>query len=77
VPALAFLARFRAVGQSRGIWYVLGANACYQMAAFGLFTYFAAFLIQAYGLTAGATAFPLETITKWGLDGICETRTGK
>jgi predicted MFS family arabinose efflux permease len=62
VPALTFLARFRAVGQSRGIWYVWGANACYQMAAFGLFTYLAAFLIQTHGLTAGGTAMPLAVV---------------
>jgi predicted MFS family arabinose efflux permease len=59
---LAFLTRFKAVGRSQGIWYVLGANACYQMAAFGLFTYFAAFLIQTYGLTAGDTAIPLAVV---------------
>jgi predicted MFS family arabinose efflux permease len=61
-PAFAFLARFRALGRSRGIWYVLSANAGYQMAAFGLFTYFAAFLIQTYGLTAGGTALPLAVV---------------
>jgi predicted MFS family arabinose efflux permease len=61
-PAFAFLARFRAVGRSRGIWYVLNANAGYQMAAFGRFTYFAAFLIQTYGLPAGGTALPLAVV---------------
>jgi predicted MFS family arabinose efflux permease len=38
---------------------VLGANALYQTAAFGLFTYLAAFLIHAYGIRAGDTALPL------------------
>jgi predicted MFS family arabinose efflux permease len=42
-----------------GIWHVLGANALYQAAAFGLFTYLATFLIRTYGMRAGDTALPL------------------
>ncbi|HEY7493888.1 MAG TPA: MFS transporter, partial [Candidatus Tectomicrobia bacterium] len=56
---VAFLARFIAVSRSAGVWHVLGANALYQTAAFGLFTYLAAFLIRTYGLRVGDTALPL------------------
>ena len=38
---------------------MLGANALYQTAAFGLFTYLAAFIIYSYGIRAGDTALPL------------------
>ena len=38
---------------------MLGANALYQTAAFGLFTYIAAFTIYSYGIRAGDTALPL------------------
>lgn len=60
--AVAFLARFTAVSRSAGIWHVLGANALYQTAAFGLFTYLAAFLIHTYGMRTGDTAFPLALV---------------
>jgi predicted MFS family arabinose efflux permease len=56
---VAFRARFTAVSRSAGIWHVLGANALYQAAAFGLFTYLAAFFIRTYGMRAGDTALPL------------------
>ncbi len=56
---VAFLARFTAVSRSGGIWHILGANALYQAAAFGLFTYLAAFLIRTYGMRVGDTALPL------------------
>jgi len=56
---VAFRARFTAVSRSAGIWHVLGANALYQAAAFGLFTYLAAFLIRTYGIQTGDTALPL------------------
>src|SRR5262245_15325149 len=56
---IAFRVRFAAVSSSAGIWHVLGANALYQAAAFGLFTYLAAFLIRTYEMRTGATAFPL------------------
>ena len=56
---VAFRARFATVSRSAGIWHVLSANALYQTAAFGLFTYLAAFLIHAYGIRAGDTALPL------------------
>jgi predicted MFS family arabinose efflux permease len=56
---VAFLARFTAVSRSAGIWHVLGSNALYQTAAFGLFTYLAAFLIRTYGMQMGDTALPL------------------
>jgi DHA1 family inner membrane transport protein len=57
--SVAFRARFRAVSRSAGLWHVLGANALYQTAAFGLFTYLAAFLIRTYGMQAADTALPL------------------
>ena len=56
---VAFLARYAAVSRSAGLWHVLGANALYQTAAFGLFTYLAAFLIRTYGMRTGDTAIPL------------------
>ena len=56
---VASWARFVAVSRSVGIWHVLGANVLYQTAAFGLFTYLAAFLIRTYGMRAGDTALPL------------------
>jgi predicted MFS family arabinose efflux permease len=56
---IAFVARFATVSRSAGIWHVLGANALYQAAAFGCFTYLAAFLIRTYGIRMGDTAFPL------------------
>lgn len=54
-----FLARYKAVSRSPGIWYVLGAAALYNTATAGLFTYLAAFLIRTYGMQTGATALPL------------------
>ena len=57
--AVAFLGRFAAISRSAGVWHVLGANALYQTAAFGLFTYLAAFIIYSYGIRAGDTALPL------------------
>jgi predicted MFS family arabinose efflux permease len=54
-----FLARYKAVSRSPGIWYVLVANALYHAATFGLFTYLAAFLIRTYGMQTGGTALPL------------------
>ncbi len=57
--SVAFMARFAAISRSVGIWHVLGANALYQTAAFGLFTYLAAFLIRTYGMRTGDTALPL------------------
>jgi MFS transporter, DHA1 family, inner membrane transport protein len=59
---MAFLARFTAVSRSAGIWHVLGANALYQTAAFGLYTYLAAFLIHTYGMRTGDTALPLALV---------------
>ena len=59
---VAFVARFAAVGRTAGIWHVLGANVLYQTAAFGLFTYLAAFLIHTYGMRTGDTAFPLALV---------------
>ena len=59
---MAFLARFTAVSRSAGIWHVLGANALYQTAAFGLYTYLAAFLIYTYGMQTGNTALPLALV---------------
>jgi predicted MFS family arabinose efflux permease len=56
---VAFLTRFVAVSRSTGIWHVLGANALYQTAAIGFFTYLAAFLIHTYGMRTGDTALPL------------------
>jgi predicted MFS family arabinose efflux permease len=56
---VAFLKRFLAVSRSPGIWHVLGANALYQTAAIGFFTYLAAFLIRTYGMRTGDTALPL------------------
>ena len=56
---VAFLTRFVAVSRSTGIWHVLGANALYQTAAVGFFTYLAAFLIRTYGMRTGDTALPL------------------
>lgn len=56
---VAFIARFAAVSRSAGIWHVLSANALYQAAAFGLFTYLAAFFIRTYGMRTGETALPL------------------
>jgi len=56
---VAFLTRFLAVSRSPGIWHVLGANALYQTAAIGFFTYLAAFLIRTYGMRTGDTALPL------------------
>lgn len=67
--ALAFRARFAAVGRSAGIWHVLGANALYQTAAFGLFTYLAAYLIHTYGMRTGDTAFPLALVLLGALVG--------
>jgi predicted MFS family arabinose efflux permease len=57
--AVAFRGRLAAVSRSAGMWHVLGANALYQTAAFGLFTYLAAFLVHAYGGRTGNTALPL------------------
>ena len=59
---VAFWARFTTISRSVGIWHVLGANALYQMAAFGLFTYLAAFLIHTYGIRMGDTALPLALV---------------
>src|SRR5262245_38189799 len=56
---IAFVARFAAVSRRAGIWHVLGANALYQAAACGLFTYLAALLIRTYGMRTGDTALPL------------------
>jgi predicted MFS family arabinose efflux permease len=53
------VARFAAVSRRAGLWHILGANALYQAAACGLFTYLAASLIRAYGIRAGDTALPL------------------
>jgi MFS transporter, DHA1 family, inner membrane transport protein len=57
--AVAFLARFAALSRRAGIWHVLVANALYQMAAFALFTYLAAFLMRSYGMRGRDTALPL------------------
>lgn len=59
---VAFMTRFSTVSRSAGIWHVLGANALYQTAAFGLFTYLAAFLIRTYGMRTGDTALPLALV---------------
>jgi predicted MFS family arabinose efflux permease len=61
-PAFAFVARFRDATRSRGIWYVLGANVCYQVAALGIFTYLAATLRHTYGMTARETVMPLALV---------------
>jgi predicted MFS family arabinose efflux permease len=67
----AVWARFAAVSRSAGIWHILGANALYQAAAFGLFTYLAAFLIRTYGMRTGATAFPLALALLGAVLGRC------
>jgi len=59
---VAFWARFIAVSRSGGLWHVLGANALCQTAAFGLYTYLAAFLIHTYGMRTGDTAVPLALV---------------
>jgi MFS transporter, DHA1 family, inner membrane transport protein len=57
--ALAFFAHYREVGAHAMFWYVLIANALQQMAAFGMFSYLAAYLMQTYHMPAGDTALPL------------------
>jgi predicted MFS family arabinose efflux permease len=57
--AVAFLARFATLSRRAGIWHVLVANALYQMAAFALFTYLAAFLMRTYGMREREAALPL------------------
>lgn len=58
-PSLSFFSRYREVGSSATVWYVLAANALLQMAYLGVFSYLAANLIQTYGMTAGETVLPL------------------
>ena len=58
-PSFAFVAHFREATRSLGIWYVLAANVCYQVAALGIFTYLAANLRHTYGMTARETVVPL------------------
>ena len=57
--SLAFFSHYREVGAHAMFWYVLLANALQQMAAFGMFSYLAAYLMQTYQMPAGDTALPL------------------
>jgi DHA1 family chloramphenicol resistance protein-like MFS transporter len=57
--ALAFFSHYREVGSQVMFWYVLAANACQQMAFFGMFGYLAAYLMQTYHLPTAATSIPL------------------
>ena len=66
---VAFLARFTAVSRRAGIWHVLGANALYKMAGFGVLTYLAAFLMRTYGIQTGSTALPLALVLLGGMLG--------
>lgn len=59
---LAFFSRFRDVGRTTAPWYVMIANALQQTALIGLMTYFAAYLVQSYGFSEGATSLPLVLI---------------
>ena len=59
---LAFFSRFRDVGRITEPWYVMIANALQQTALIGLMTYFAAYLVQSYGFSEGATSLPLVLI---------------
>jgi predicted MFS family arabinose efflux permease len=61
-PSFAFVAHFREATRSLGIWYVLAANVCYQVAALGIFTYLAANLRHTYGMTARETVVPLALV---------------
>jgi predicted MFS family arabinose efflux permease len=58
----SFLAHFQDVGRRSGLWYVLVANAFYQMAALGILTYLVAFLVRTYGMTQRDTALPLAVV---------------
>jgi predicted MFS family arabinose efflux permease len=60
--AFSLITHFKAAGRSTGLWYVLVANAFYQMAALGIFTYLVAFLVRTYGMPQGDTALPLAVV---------------
>ncbi len=57
--SLSFFSHYRQVGSNATVWYVLAANAMFQMVFFGVFSYLATNLIQTYGMTTGETVLPL------------------
>jgi predicted MFS family arabinose efflux permease len=64
---VAFWSRFPPVSRRAGFWHVLGANALYQTAAFGLCTSLAAFLSHPYGCGWGTLPSPW----RWHFSGRC------
>jgi DHA1 family inner membrane transport protein len=54
-----FFAHYKEVGSNAASWYTLAANTLQEMAVYGVFSYLAANLIQAYSMGAGETILPL------------------
>jgi predicted MFS family arabinose efflux permease len=57
--SLGLFAHYKEVGSNATSWYALAANTLQEMAAYGVFTYLAANLIQSYSMRAGETVLPL------------------
>jgi DHA1 family inner membrane transport protein len=61
-PRLDFAGRFQELSRTPGVWAVLVTNVLQQMTFFAMFTYLAAYLVQAYRMPTGETALALALV---------------